>query len=343
MKKLYILSLLMILGFLGALSAQLPYLSVNSLADFPSAVSPGGKYDISTYIHNHGPGTFTGNIEINFRLNGYPTSPGQPLTNVTIAPNDSILWSRTQYNYPNGMMNTGYNTVVVWPTSPQAQSAYGEADLEFTYTMNAAFKMQEHHVNGIMGAIANQSAPAALHLTTVNIGLSDNVDPQVNFYLTLNDEMNLLLGSTRQVIAPMDSISIDVFGFYLGKIIDDYWYPIHQSPVTKLSFWAEEGGLENSAGKAHFVVANPTGILAEELADAVSLYPNPAVNQLHVDLESTYQGQVEQMNVYNLAGQLVLQAQGYQEQLEVSQLPVGRYILEIQLEDQNYTHSFMKE
>ena len=344
MKKTIHFLILLIFGFSGMMTPLTAQLSVKYLGGIPDVVAPGAKHDLSIYIHNDGSTAFTGIIQLRFEINGSQTSPGQPLVNVTVAPNDSILWQRLNYNFPNGMMQTGYNTVVVWPTSPQISSDGNATVKTVLYTAGAAFKMRENHVAGIQGAIANQSVPTNINLTTKNIGLNMNQNDTIDFYLTLNDQMDLLLSYETGGVNPLDSISTTVFGFWLGKIIDDYWYPQYQAPVTKLTFWANERSIQNSIGGADFTIEAPTGIFADDLAeDLFSVFPNPANNFLRIDMQDRLKGKVQEVNILNLAGQTLLKKGMFTDRLEIGNLPNGMYIVEVITDEQKATRTFVKE
>ncbi len=84
----------------------------------------------------------------------------------------------------------------------------------------------------------------------------------------------------------------------------------------------------------------PTGInsLAESIQ--LSIYPNPASNQLFI---RSNEFEVQQVNLYNENGALVSQTNlASNKTLDISELPIGIYIAEIKTKDQSVKKRFVK-
>jgi hypothetical protein len=64
---------------------------------------------------------------------------------------------------------------------------------------------------------------------------------------------------------------------------------------------------------------------------SISLYPNPTANILKINFEDTEQ--IENTTIYNLMGRAVKTISGNQGKYEISELPQGKYILQIGLSD----------
>ncbi len=63
----------------------------------------------------------------------------------------------------------------------------------------------------------------------------------------------------------------------------------------------------------------------------ISLFPNPTANVLKINFEDV--DQIENVTFYNTFGRIVKTVAGKQDKYEVTDLPVGKYILQIRLAD----------
>jgi hypothetical protein len=103
---------------------------------------------------------------------------------------------------------------------------------------------------------------------------------------------------------------------HLGQIINDP-YP---TPFA-------EGGFDlDAVGVLHF---NYQASVYEANASSVQIYPNPAQNQITIDLNEKYIGQ--SLQIHSTTGQLILQKQFHTKRttLDLSQWPKGLYLLKI--------------
>ncbi len=88
------------------------------------------------------------------------------------------------------------------------------------------------------------------------------------------------------------------------------------------------------------VKSNTTSSI-ENIQDAnIRIYPNPVVNQLHVQANSP----VKQLSLINLTGTIVMQAEGNNvEFIDVSQLKNGTYLLRVQTTEGVYNQKIIKK
>ncbi len=91
-----------------------------------------------------------------------------------------------------------------------------------------------------------------------------------------------------------------------------------------------------NGGKAYFVDTNALEIQTYQ-AKTVQIYPNPARDVLHLELEQ----EPESVEVYSVAG--VLCGVFYKKSLDVSPLAAGVYFLKIRMADQLHTVRFVKQ
>ncbi|SDS92816.1 T9SS type A sorting domain-containing protein [Winogradskyella sediminis] len=72
--------------------------------------------------------------------------------------------------------------------------------------------------------------------------------------------------------------------------------------------------------------------------NAVKLYPNPVTDTLHI--QST--AQIESVTIYTINGQLVKQSQGIDNGINVSNLPAGLYLIQMQTATKTVNQKFLK-
>jgi thiol-disulfide isomerase/thioredoxin len=109
-----------------------------------------------------------------------------------------------------------------------------------------------------------------------------------------------------------------------GDIVEQDMWPLTNGADTFAEYFGDHG-----------LDPMPCATDVTEAEASVSVFPNPANNQVTVDL-SGFTGNVS-VDVYNLLGEVVssVTATGNQTQVDVSALPAGNYVL--QVADQNQT------
>jgi len=86
------------------------------------------------------------------------------------------------------------------------------------------------------------------------------------------------------------------------------------------------------------VVGDVLGI-EEYSLDSISVYPNPVLNDLHINLHNSIQ--VETAKIYSITGQVVLQVQNRKD-IDVSSLNPGVYLLRIETTQGTITRKIVK-
>jgi Secretion system C-terminal sorting domain len=61
----------------------------------------------------------------------------------------------------------------------------------------------------------------------------------------------------------------------------------------------------------------------------INLYPNPAKNTIHLDIDSSIQNEIHKISIYNLLGELVFSSDKYLETISVSNFSSGMYVVKI--------------
>lgn len=86
------------------------------------------------------------------------------------------------------------------------------------------------------------------------------------------------------------------------------------------------------------VVGNILGV--EEFSlDSVSIYPNPVINKLHIDLHNSIK--IDNAKIYSITGQVVLHVQNRKD-IDVSALKPGVYLLKVETSQGSITRKIVK-
>jgi hypothetical protein len=84
-----------------------------------------------------------------------------------------------------------------------------------------------------------------------------------------------------------------------------------------------------------------TTSVKEKSSQSIQLYPNPCTNRLQI---STLEPAPEDLSIYDLSGQKILFASGISSEIiDVSTLPKGIYIAELQFQDFVLRKKFIKQ
>ncbi len=85
----------------------------------------------------------------------------------------------------------------------------------------------------------------------------------------------------------------------------------------------------------------PTGVASVQSAGALRCYPNPAGNEVHVELEQ--KNKAARYNIYNIAGQVISAARELTGTINISQLPAGKYILDVYTAEERFSTTIVKQ
>jgi hypothetical protein len=61
----------------------------------------------------------------------------------------------------------------------------------------------------------------------------------------------------------------------------------------------------------------------------IRVYPNPAKNEIHLDINQSIQGKIDKIAIYNLLGELVFSSNQYLETIKLDNLSSGMYVIKI--------------
>lgn len=87
-------------------------------------------------------------------------------------------------------------------------------------------------------------------------------------------------------------------------------------------------------------IANGVNIDEQSIPDNVKLYPNPANQELNISTEGFA---LDQVAIYTLTGQQVLQERPVYGTIDISHLPPGMYIVEVSVENRSFRQKLLVE
>lgn len=129
---------------------------------------------------------------------------------------------------------------------------------------------------------------------------------------------------------------------YLANYSNGIWnnYPVAAATTTGNYYSTRRKVTTANAVLSVFDNTTPASVKEYGQSAAVSIYPTPATDVLHVDMQST---QPVQASVFNTAGQMVYNAPLQNDRVDISALQPGVYILQLKGSDINTTAQFIKQ
>lgn len=200
-------------------------------------------------------------------------------------------------------------------------------------------------INLTITAFDDTGEPVNEVFHTPEISLEDNIES--DFSVTYQFPKELILNPGNYVFAAgQDTIQgIVGFGFDQNHVTEDgFWIT---SPVAGGGYpWANAVNRETLMIRPHLKSGNiSTGVRTPILQEKIKVFPNPATDELTIDI-SQLKAPVQNMTVYNNVGQLIdsqkISGNGWQN-LNLSNYPIGKYILKIQTEKGIVISEFIKK
>ncbi len=192
-----------------------------------------------------------------------------------------------------------------------------EAEDFYYFTINAApasgiHFMTETELNNYGTRTCTFASAPNYSLTQMGNTLMADLDNASYQWLDCNNGNSILVGETSQ------SITLSNNGSYAVIV-------------------SEMNCMDTSAC---FVVDNLS--LAEKGTNEITIYPNPTGQVLHIDA-SHLTNKVNAVEVQNMLGQRMLDVSGNFKEMNVSGLPPGVYILQLQTQEERHSVRFVKE
>lgn len=233
--------------------------------------------------------------------------------------------------------------------------------LNAAFGNNQIFTATIVNPNGVADEFpGNNAAQIAVNLregTSYNLVIVSDDYPEETSFILRNTTTNTLVRELQVGSLPAGTSNYNFClpnGCYRFIIRDSYGDGIASSPQSGIGSFTlfddldqivGQGGDFNNSDTILFCVGT---IGIEELwkqADAVKLYPNPATSQLFVKVSDQILAEQPVFSVVNFAGQIIetgkLTAQN--QQIQVSELPAGIYLLQLNTGNQQLTRKFIVE
>ncbi|MDD2635373.1 MAG: T9SS type A sorting domain-containing protein [Bacteroidales bacterium] len=222
---------------------------------------------------------------------------------------------------------TGFEKGYVYPLNNVSDVNY--EDVLATNSENALTKNWQIKFNETQTDIPSTTGNYVCSIVVTGVTLTptmDTVELNTTTQLTANQQpinatnTNIIWSSSNENIAIVDNNGL-VTGIALGNAI-----------ITSTT---EDGGfVANSA----VCVINSMNIKNSEYLQNIKIYPNPLIDQLHIE---TVEKEIN-VKIYNLQGKLMLEAKN-NKNVSVSHMPAGIYILKIITNKHIYSQKIIKE
>ena len=227
-----------------------------------------------------------------------------------------------------------------------------------TYTMRVLYDRDR---TGVLYDLTNSQSVDVKNPTDVTLRLLDDVAP-VNAEIERGDELEINVNIkseggvyyNRLLAFVFDEDKNNVFTFYRDVFLEeDEETNVVLSSVLNLEpgkyevdIWGLKPTNNNEylrpTGGSHICKFTVLGSGVDEVADAVSVYPNPAVDVVNVENA----GGIDRITIYSLEGRLCMDVVAGGEKstdISVAGLPSGTYILKVENQDGVFTDKLIKK
>jgi len=161
----------------------------------------------------------------------------------------------------------------------------------------------------------------------------------------------LLVAPGEEVILNGKGASVFVWNSNDGVINNFAGPQLTVRPTTTTTYTSTGSGLTlcNATGAATIYVDNTiVGVEKEHASNSVSIFPNPGLESINMNIENDFYGEV-QVRVYSALGSLVsgVQFQKYEQRatykIEVNDLQQGLFLVQISMGENRVTKKWLKK
>lgn len=233
---------------------------------------------------------------------------------VMIEPNGSTL-PPNPFDPDN--LNGGINLVEALAPSPMLATV----EPGNPYSNNA-------DVKNIGTISANDFVMLSLALDTNDVNFDNPI-------ILKNETFTLAPGSTMSFTTNIQSVSMAEGVYYILRLYNN----------NGNTFYFITDSVTDEPSLPLLIVKNPTGVKENAaLANTIKIYPNPASNTLQLDA-SQFNGKMERFVISSILGQELKSGliTNSTEEINVSTLPVGNYILQINSDKGSFSKNFVIE
>jgi hypothetical protein len=299
---------------------------------FPQVIAQGNHYDVSGWIINRGTVAFSGALGIYLKPDSSSvlTLDNNFTVSNALLPGDSILWTRNNYNFPPGHFRLGNNDVLIWPTSPVIglDVDYDTISAVIYSTESAAFRLANADFDVYPDGLELLGS-YDINASATNWSQSVNAH-DVCLYAKIPGKAAICLDRETGQYGYNDVALFDAPQF---KIWDRFGLAAADTlggVIDQITFYALETDTSlNPLNEVVLPVNRIVGVADAMHAPRVGVYPNPFTTVLHIDIPADCKADA-MVQLRDLAGRLVMQQRLQASTLDLSNLPAGSYLLEIQ-------------
>lgn len=143
-----------------------------------------------------------------------------------------------------------------------------------------------------------------------------------------------------KLINPNNEIVFDINGVFGETYLASYWYwEFDSSFINQEGTWTLSLTYNNQTVNHNFMVGE---MGTQDVNNSFfSIYPNPAENVINIASEKNME--IQEINIYNVEGRLVINHSADSSAIDISALPKGMYILKILSKKGTEVHKFLKK
>lgn len=171
--------------------------------------------------------------------------------------------------------------------------------------------------------------------------LNDSVPQKGDIHVIL-EEFDLQMYANAQVYT-LDHRSIPDRLIYDNN--NELWYNENQvitNSEGQANFQLNQLGehIISADGEEILIHVNQATAIDEIAKPSIHIFPNPVKNDLNLQLN---EGQIQEIKIYNLAGQIIFYSNDSKSVINVSNLRPGNYLLHIRTKNSVYNQSFVRQ
>ncbi len=261
-----------------------------------------------------------------FNYDDFDSNQDAFITIVTLPTNGTLALNGEAVTVGQNLSSSDIANLVFTPNADE----FGEAYATLEFTVNDGINASEGSYTITINVNGVNDAPSFSLATTedeICAGSADNYMLNVSdINGGINEEDTLSLSATTDNADLISNIVVDYASGNSGTITFDLSNEVGTAIVTGVL----NDGTDEVSQTFTINVIDCTSLENLELAKEIALQPNPAQNQVRINTSYL----IENVEVYNVVGQLVLQQKIANNVLDISNLMTGSYFVKLEIEGQ---------